>query len=90
MLFSACFISALFLVPVFNQMTNLSVTVYSAGAHLQRTGETICAFWPSTVSLLRLLPCGQGRSILQSYPAFRGCPASFMVANTFSFVSIMI
>ena len=62
---------------------------YSAGAHLQRTGDTIA---PSALSCFIALSTSLRSRPLSSaiLPAFRGWPASFIVANTFSFVSIIV
>lgn len=70
-------------VSVFSSCTN-----YSAGAHLQRTGETIA---PSSFNCFMALSTSLRSSPLSSaiLPAFNGSPASFIVANTFSFASIV-
>ena len=67
---------------------NIRSTYFSAGAHLQRTGETIA---PSSFSCFIALSTSLRSSPLSSaiLPAFRGVPASFIVANTCSFTSII-
>ena len=66
-----------------------AVKDYSAGAHLKRTGETIA---PSAFSCFMAASTSLRSRPLSSaiLPALRGCPASFIVANTFSFASIVL
>ena len=56
---------------------------------MQRTGDTIA---PSALSCFIALSTSLRSRPLSSaiLPAFRGWPASFIVANTFSFVSIIV
>ena len=59
------------------------------GPALQRTGETIA---PSSFNCFMALSTSLRSRPLSSaiLPAFNGVPASFIVANTFSFVSIIL
>ena len=81
--------TAMMVLPSIFMTAAPSFAIYSAGAHLQRTGETIA---PSSLSSFIALSTSLRSRPLSSaiLPAFRGCPASFIVANTFSFTSMMI
>ena len=73
----------------FGQPAEGSVRSYSAGAHLQRTGETIA---PSSFNAFMALSTSFRSKPLSSaiFPAFRGVPASFIVFNTISLAFIMV
>ena len=72
----------------FGQPAEGSVRSYSAGAHLQRTGETIA---PSSFNAFMALSTSFRSKPLSSaiFPAFRGVLASFIVFNTISLAFIM-